>query len=482
MDRNNYPIEPICISKSYINNEETVRILNESCKKPDEPANTENISTQGKKSVIIAEAAMNEYMLRNYRGRLYIYGNGLYNELSAPNAYTLLSKVAETYNIADTEYNDYRGAYMNLCCDHRIYVDSSYESDRYLGFNNAILDMSDLYTVYPNDGSIFITYKLNCDLMIYETDTPVFDMFIRDITGEDTNLKCRIMEIMGLLFTTDTNAESFFYLFGNPAAGKSVLLRLITECWSTGAVSNVSINKLGGRFDLSRLEGKIMNIDSDVVEGRLNNTAIAAIKGITGRDFMESERKFHDSHTMKNTAKLVLASNYPFNDGVYEAGLERRIVEVPFLYTVPEENRDRGLLGKLLEEINGIVFKCLKHYRFLRNRNYIFTQIDTEWYKRKMNIYPLMPENNMQQGIQAFINDCCELDDMSKVHNNTLYNYYVNYCTIKGYSYYANINVFTAVLKDLIKDRVKFSRFRANGQNTNGIIGLGLKNSHNSNL
>lgn len=63
MDRNNYPIEPMCISKSYINNEEAVRILNESCTKPDEPAKAENISTQGKKSVIIAEAAMNEYML-----------------------------------------------------------------------------------------------------------------------------------------------------------------------------------------------------------------------------------------------------------------------------------------------------------------------------------------------------------------------------------------------------------------------------------
>jgi putative DNA primase/helicase len=284
------------------------------------------------------------------------------------------------------------------------------------------------------------------------------------------------MEFMGLCFTTDMNAEKFFYLFGLPAAGKSKVIEFISRCWSRGAVSNVMLDKLGGRFDLSRVEGKMLNIDSDLAEGELFKKSIAAIKGLTGRDTMEAERKFRDSHSFKNTAKLIIASNYPFNDNKREPGLDRRIVEIPFPNQVDESRRDPYLVEKLLQEKEGVVYKCLMNYFKLRASNYRFTPVDLDMYHNRLGFCGNMQSMYIDQrkvGVERFIKGCCVFEDNARVHNFVLYERYLQFCQKSGYQPYNTQKEFTIEMQNILGEE-RFARFRENGDNTNGVIGLRL--------
>lgn len=425
----------------------------------------------------MVEIAVSMYKLKNYLGKLFIFRNQCYEMLNETEAYTMLMDLAQKYNLWEGSYGILTNTYKILCIMPSISVPQSYSHDQYLAFNNAILDMNN-FGLYPNDGSIFIIHKLNCNLLFDFLPTPVFDRFLYQTTCGDLNLMNRIREFLGICFTPDVNSDQFFYIFGKPAGGKSVILELLKRVWSCNAVSNIPMDRLGGRFDLSGIDGKILNIDSDMTESSFNKNTISAIKKISGRDTIHTDKKFRDPYNFRNTAKLICASNYPFS-GRYEPGIDRRIVEIPFPNQVPPENRDPMLLDKLMTEIDGIIFKCLKYYICLRNNNYIFTPIDIDMY------YGILGFNNVSakpyycidtdNSITEFIEKCCVFSPDLKEHNRVIYDRYMEYCNSCGYSVIYNINEFTIKMKELLANDVRFSRFRLHNDNTNGIIGLGLR-------
>ena len=76
----------------------------------------------------------------------------------------------------------------------------------------------------------------------------------------------------------------FFLPYCKKDTGKSLLAKVLTRIIGEKAVSYLSASNLSGRFDVSNLNGKHLNVCMDLPNKKLSLETIAKIKMITGGD------------------------------------------------------------------------------------------------------------------------------------------------------------------------------------------------------
>src|SRR5205085_6404521 len=116
-----------------------------------------------------------------------------------------------------------------------------------------------------------------------------------------------LQEFFGYLLYYTTAAQSFLFLVGEGANGKSVVLASMHAMLGPDNVSTVPLEDFGRRFAMAQTLGKLANISPEV--GELDRTAEGTLKAYTSGDPMTFEKKGHDSFTAPPTARLVLSTN-----------------------------------------------------------------------------------------------------------------------------------------------------------------------------
>src|SRR5262249_31000258 len=162
-----------------------------------------------------------------------------------------------------------------------------------------------------------------------------------------------LQEFMGwTLIPGELSFQKFLILVGGGSNGKSTIMAVWTELAGRDNVSHVPLNHLGGEFRLHEMAGKLANIARDMT--RLHPAEEGVLKQLPPGDPRQLNRKNKPPVTLRPTARWIFGTNTlpPFaarSDGVW-----RRMLALPFLEQIPEDQVDPRRVERLKEELPGI--------------------------------------------------------------------------------------------------------------------------------
>lgn len=251
-----------------------------------------------------------------------------------------------------------------------------------------------------------VEYKPNATLALW-------DSFLKTVTQGDATLCEFLQTAIGYSATGDTCEEYLFFIHGPTASGKSTFLEAIKATlgdYSKTADFEVFLKRkhVGGvRNDIARLCGARMVISIEVDEGK--QLAESLVKTLSGLDTVSARFLYKEFFEFVPQFKLWLAANHAPKVKDDDDAIWRRILRVPFDYTIPKKERDPKVKATLRNpKIAGpailawIVKGCLKWQKdgFVVPK---MVEQSTEEYRES------------QDPLKDFFEDECEFDEAAYV-------------------------------------------------------------------
>lgn len=189
-------------------------------------------------------------------------------------------------------------------------------------------------------------------------DCPRWVEFLDRVTGQNEELRAYLQRLAGYLLTGVTTEQSFHFLYGEGANGKSVFCEIIALLLGEYAMIAqpqmiMARRHSGVPNDIARLKGMrtvLMNETSQ--ESRFDE---ARLKDLTGTDSLTGRFLNREFFDFAPTHKLLLRGNHKPTIVGTDNGIWRRLHLVPFTVSIPEPEQDRHLLEKLRRELPGIL-------------------------------------------------------------------------------------------------------------------------------
>ncbi|MCC6101790.1 MAG: phage/plasmid primase, P4 family [Lactobacillus sp.] len=198
-------------------------------------------------------------------------------------------------------------------------------------------------------------------------EAPRWQEFLQQIFQADETLIKFVQKLFGYTLTGTMSEQNFIILHGkggntNGANGKSVFVETLREILNSYAVTInpevLLVNKFGGTdsttmSELSLMKGARMiatsETESDV---RLSE---ALIKRMTGGEAITAKKLYAEPFTFMPTGTVWMSTNNkPIVRGT-DHGIWRRLIFIPFLAQIPENQKDIHLKDKLMREKSGIL-------------------------------------------------------------------------------------------------------------------------------
>jgi P4 family phage/plasmid primase-like protien len=211
----------------------------------------------------------------------------------------------------------------------------------------------------PHDAAYYSTIQLDYN---YDpkADCRNWIRFLMDVTDDEEDRLDFIQEMMGYSLTPSVAYQLAFFLLGDGANGKSVLLDLLTALIGEANTANVEINALVEPFSRICLYGKLVNIAAET-ESSVKGTE-TIFKNIVHGDAITGCYKFKDSISFRPFCKMVFAANQISEANDITHGFIRsiRFLRFPIRFCdnpqgPNQKQKDRAIKDKLLPELSGIL-------------------------------------------------------------------------------------------------------------------------------
>ncbi len=283
---------------------------------------------------------------------------------------------------------------------------------------NGLLD-TDVGELKPHTPDFYTLSKLPVKFVPGQ-DCPAFRKFLSEVLyAEDLPV---VQEWLGYCLHRGYPAQVAMLFVGEGNNGKSTLIDTMKALLGRDNISAVSLQELEiNRFAKADLFGKLANLYADLPDSALR--CVGTFKMLTGGDPIRGEKKFQNSFTFDNHAKLTFSCNVV--PEVYEdtTAFFRRWIIVQFPHAFEGERADREIRKKLttLEELSGILNFALEGLARLRSKGWTFSNSKSTEDVRQDYIRRSSPT-------KAFLMDCTFLKADGVVAKKALFEAYVNYC------------------------------------------------------
>jgi putative DNA primase/helicase len=232
-----------------------------------------------------------------------------------------------------------------------------------------------------------------------------------------------IQEWIGYCLTADNSQHKFVWMVGSGGNGKSVLLAILSYLVGSENITNAAIEELGKTFVRAELEGKLVNISSEMSASA--TMADSYLKAIVSGDTVQAERKFQPPFSFKPFVKLIAATNHlprllDLSDGFF-----RRAIILTFNAHFTDENKDPRLEQKLMAELPGILVWAVQGLERLRS-NARFTSMPSS----VMELAKYRVESDTEK---LFTDECLEHVMQGGLSPSTIYEGYVDWCKRNGF-------------------------------------------------
>jgi P4 family phage/plasmid primase-like protien len=187
---------------------------------------------------------------------------------------------------------------------------------------------------------------------------PTWTAFLDKVTGGDVELQKYLQRVAGYCLTGYVDEHVLFFLYGTGANGKSVFINTLVEIWCDYAAVAAMTTFMASHTDqhptdLAMLAGVRLVVAQETEAGR--HWAEARHKAITGGDPITARFMRADFFTYKPQFKLVIVGNHKPSLRNVDEAIRRRIHLIPFIITIPPDERDKNLFNKLKPEWPGIL-------------------------------------------------------------------------------------------------------------------------------
>lgn len=279
-----------------------------------------------------------------------------------------------------------------------------------IGLENGALNL-ETWEIIPHDFRHYLTK--NIPVTHDPTKFPYhFEKFFEEVVQEkDRQL---LLEVMAHCLMSDYRFQKAFVILGDGNNGKTTFLNVLITLLGEENICSLTLeNFQSNQFAASKLFGKMANIADDISAKGLKETQ--TFKLLTGNGYGDYNIKGKQSITFRNTAKLIFTCNKlpPIYEDTH--AIWRRLCQIDFNVTIPEENQIKDLDLKLTvsEELSGILNILLFALRRLLDRGQfegLKSVIDTKatWVKKSDLIH-------------AFCDNCVEYEEYHWVSTEELF-------------------------------------------------------------
>jgi putative DNA primase/helicase len=176
--------------------------------------------------------------------------------------------------------------------------------------------------------------------------------------GGDDEMMAYLQRFAGYCLTGEVREQSVFLLFGEGGTGKSTFIDPLVAMMGDYAdytAPTLLLQEKGSKHptevaDLFRLR---LAVAQELNEGQ--RWDMQRFKALSGNKRAKARRMNEDFWSFDLTHKFVIAANDRPEVSSEDGAFWRRIHTIPFRLRIPEEGRDRGMLGRFVEEWPGIL-------------------------------------------------------------------------------------------------------------------------------
>ncbi len=274
----------------------------------------------------------------------------------------------------------------------------------------------------PFKDTDFLKYQLPFS---YDTTAtaPLFQKYLDRVLPEK-ELQDILAEYIGYVFIKNLKLEKVLLLFGSGANGKSVFFEIVNAILGKENISNFSLTSLSNESYRSSLDDKLLNYGSEI-KGSLESDIF---KQLASGEPIGARRLYQKPFTMTDYAKLMFNANELPKDVEHNEAYFRRFLIVPFLVTIPSEERDPELPKKIIKnELSGVFnWVLLGLNRLLIKKGFTHSKTSSNFLEKYKNesdtVFLFLDEQNYKP---CFDGGCTGLTE--------LYGEYKQYCGAFGY-------------------------------------------------
>jgi putative DNA primase/helicase len=305
----------------------------------------------------------------------------------------------------------------------------------------------------PQNRQDFLTYQLPFE---YNPDAKaqLFSDYLNRVQP-DIERQYILAEYLAYIFIKPSylKLEKTLLLYGSGANGKSVFFEIVNALLGAENVSSYSMQNLTDTKGYFRamLGNKLLNYASEI-NGKLETSIF---KQLVSGEPVEARLPYGDPFTLTNYAKLIFNCNELPKDVEQSHAYFRRFLIVPFDTTIPENEQDKELSKKIIEnELSGVfnwvlegLQRLLSQKRFTQS-NVVDRQLED--YKKQSDSVQMFLED---EGFEKSTNESMEFKELFRL--------YLSYCTESNYR---------ACSKQNFSKRIKNIGFETEKKNTGIII------------
>lgn len=267
-----------------------------------------------------------------------------------------------------------------------------------------------------------------CSPVHFDSDAtaPTWHAFLNQIFAGDAELMRYVQRVFGMCLTGDVSEQYLFICHGDGANGKSVLLDIITYVmgeYAGQAAPHLLVSSKHAEHptELADLQGRRLVVASETEANA--PLRLQLVKRLTGDGRIKARRMRQDYFEFPRTHKLFLVTNNKPRVAELSEAVWRRLRLIPFLVTIPLEDRDPKLLERLKDEAPGILRWLVEGCRaWLRDGlgEPAAVSAATTAYREESD--PL----------GDFLADCCELSANAWTSFKELRDVYADHCQATG--------------------------------------------------
>lgn len=384
-------------------------------------------------SVKIALHFLQNHQLACRNGQFHLYNKVYYEPLTVPSLRSLLCFYIQTHFKVECStaamVTEVVATLKDRCYEqggHQPFWKSTPDTvASVLVLQNGILDLSPLYSgrleiLVPHTDKLFASAA--CDYA-YDSQATCdeFVGFIQWMAGGDTGVMRLLLEFMAYCLLRDLDHQRFLILIGEGSNGKSVFLRVLQRLLGFANCSALSFERIGGKFDMANLADKAVNIAADTNE--VSKVAEGNLKMLADGSVLTFEKKYQDSYSSVNRARLIFAANLSPRWRDRSGGLWRRMLMVPCDAMISGEKIIRKLENSF--DYSGVLNAVLVAGRELISRGdfavpHVVANI-TDQHRIEAN------------PAKSFLVEYTICDSGEFVVSENLYSYYRAWCEDNGY-------------------------------------------------
>jgi putative DNA primase/helicase len=196
--------------------------------------------------------------------------------------------------------------------------------------------------------------------------SPTWEKFLNDIFQKDKDLIAYVQRAIGYCLSGSTAEQKFFICYGNGRNGKSTLLKhimaVLGSSYSTGTPAETMLEATGNTLHaIASIKAMRLVVLNEFDEGKTLSSA--QVKTLTGGEPVVARHLYHEQFVYIPTYKFFMTTNHKPRIKDTSLGIWRRLVLLPFDFTVAQDKVDPNLDSKLAAEYEGILAWAVQGYR-----------------------------------------------------------------------------------------------------------------------